>query len=255
VVTYADLDQEVFPDTSAVAPAPFFGFELKDMDTVAAGIKFGALFRPHPRVTLGAAYTSAVDLNLDGGELVSNQTAAGRGKVTYRDAEASGVDQPQEAGVGLAVQATDALLVACELTWIDWSQAVKRSSIVARDPDDPAAPPVLTEYTDHQWRDQYVLAIGVAYELGADTTLWAGYNYAGNPVPDRHLNPLLAQIGRHHLTAGAEHRLTDHWRMAGAVEYQVNEKRTYDNPDLPFGAGAQEELEYLGLHAMVSRVW
>jgi len=258
VITYADIHQEIFPERSAPAAdgmRPFYGFELKDMDTLAVGVKVGAQLRPSERLTVGLAYTSPVDLDLGGGKLISNQAAEGRGKVTYRDVEAKGLNQPQEAGIGVALQATERLLIAGELTWIDWSGAVKRTSLVARDPDDPDAPPELAQHADLDWRDLYVLALGVAYDLSDRTVLRAGYNRARNPVPDRSVSPILAPVARHHLTAGAGFQLTDQWRADTALEYQLRETTTYTNPDLPFGPDAQEQLETLAIHLMVSRAW
>ncbi|HEX9593411.1 MAG TPA: outer membrane protein transport protein [bacterium] len=259
VITYAQNQQRFFPDTSFFDPADpahaFFGSKLDDMDAVDAGLKVGAMVRPASRVTLGVSYTSQVDLELDGGELVSNQTAAGFGQVTYRDVTLSGAGQPQELGVGVAWQASETLLVAAELTWLDWSRAARRSRLRARDPDRPAATPVIESDTPLNWRDQYVIALGLAWDVTERTVLRAGYNYGRNPIPDDTLNPLLPNIAEHHLTAGAGHRLTGQWRMDVAVEYQLPHEVTYTNPDLPFGPDAQEHQEFAAVHVMVSRQW
>jgi long-chain fatty acid transport protein len=259
VITYAQNKQRFFPETSFFDPADpaqaFFGTKLDDMDAVDAGVKVGAMVRPTRRLTLGAAYTSQVDLELDGGKLVSNQTAAGFGKVTYRDVTLAGASQPQELGVGVALQTTETLLVSAELTWLDWSRAAKRSRLRARDPDRPAATPVIESDTPLDWRDQYVIALGLAYDLTERTVLRAGYNYGRNPIPDDTLNPLLPNIAEHHLTAGAGYRLGDQWRLAVALEYQLPHAVTYTNPDLPFGPDAKEHQEFAAVHVMVSRQW
>jgi len=260
VITYAEEKQRFFPETSVVDPTDrsrsFFGFKLDDMATVDAGFKLGLMFRPVRRVTLGMAYTSQVDLDLDGGELVSNQTATGAGMVTYRDVSLSGAGQPQELGLGMAVQATETLLVSAELTWLDWSRAAKRSHLRARDPDRDTEVTVIDQQTPLDWRDQYVIALGLAYDLSERTVLRAGYNYGRNPIPKETLSPLLPNIAEHHLTAGAGHRLTDHWRIDAAFEYQLPNQVTYTNPEQPiFGPDAQEHQEFAAVHVMVSRQW
>jgi len=245
VITYAQNDQAFFPESPG-------GTRLEGMEAVDAGAKVGAMLRVAQRVTLGMAYTSQVDLALDGGELVVNQGPAG--KVAYRDVTLSGAGQPQELGLGIALQATETLLVSAELTWLDWSRAAKRSHLKARDPDKQGAP-VIDQETDLNWRDQYVVALGLAYDLSEHTVLRAGYNYGRNPIPDETLSPLLPNIAEHHLTAGAGHQLSDHWRIDAALEYQLPHEVTYTNPDLPFGPDAREHQEFAAVHVMVSRQW
>jgi len=246
VITYAQNDQAFFPESPG-------GTRIEGLEAVNAGAKVGAMLRPTQRVTLGVAYTSQVDLDLDGGKLVLNQGPAG--KVTYRDVTLSGASQPQELGVGVALQTSESLLVSAELTWLDWSRAAKRSRLRARDPDGPAATPVIAQDTPLNWRDQYVVALGLAYALDEHTVLRAGYNYGRNPIPAETLSPLLPNIAEHHLTAGAGHQLTEHWRIDAALEYQLPNEVTYTNPDLPFGPDAQEHQEFAAVHVMVSRQW
>jgi len=255
VGTYADLEQEVFPNTSFADPSmSFFGFKLKDMSDFGTGIKLGLMYKPNDWLTVGAAYNNKVDLDLEGRMRV-NLSALGLGTVTYRDAKATNIDQPREFGVGVAVQATDKLLVAVELNWIDWSDAVTQSIISASKPDNPAAPPTLENAIDNNWRDQYVIAVGTAYRWNDRTLLRAGYNYGRNPIPNENLNPLLNTIAVHHLTLGFGHVLSDAWRIDGAFEWDLRTDETYTNPQLPFGQDAKAVGELMALHFRVSRTW
>jgi long-chain fatty acid transport protein len=258
VGTYSDLEQEVFPNTSFADPLDpamsFFGFKLKDMSDFSTGIKLGLMYKPNDWLTVGAAYNNKVDLDLEG-QMRVNLSAMGLGTVTYRDAEAKNIDQPREFGVGVAVQATDKLLVALELNWINWSDAVTQGVISASDPDDPAAPPTLNNTIDNNWRDQYVIAVGIAYQWNDRTLLRAGYNYGRNPIPDEHLNPLLNTIAEHHLTLGFGRVLSKAWRIDGAFEWDIRNDVTYTNPQLPFGQDAEAAGELIALHFRVSRIW
>ena len=105
------------------------------------------------------------------------------------------------------------------------------------------------------WHDPTVLAAGLAYAIDDSSLGYAGVNYGRNPIPSNTLNPLLASIGEWHLTGGLAHRLGDTWSLSGALEYMLPKKVTYDNPNLPFGAGAQERNSYLSLTVMLSRRW
>jgi long-chain fatty acid transport protein len=186
------------------------------------------------------------------GRVDVDQAALGRGKVRYDGLKLEGLAQAQELGIGVAWQVTPKLLVAADLTWIDWSDALRTTSLRASDPGDPQALPVLRLGSTQDWRDQYVIALGTAYQPGEAVTLWAGYNYGRNPVPDRHLSPLLASIYEHHLTAGAAWQPREDLRLGLAVEYLVPNEVRYDNPELPFGPDAKARVAYAAVHLGLS---
>jgi long-chain fatty acid transport protein len=256
LVTYSSFEQKFFPNTSYADPTvSFFGSELKDLETVNVGAKLGFLYRISDRVRVGVAYTSAVPLKFEEGQMTANMSAAGLGTVTYGSVTAEGLDQPQEFGIGLAIEPTDQWLVAGEVNWIDWSGAVKRSTLVARDPDNPAAPATINLAQDQNWRDQYVLALGLAYEPTERAVVRAGYNYARHPLTPETINPLLAPVGEHHATFGGGYRMGAKWRIDGGIEYAFKNSVTYTNPSLPFGPDAKESYEFTSLHLTLSRVW
>lgn len=256
---YADLTQKVFPNTSFFNSADpsksFFGFELDGLHSVNKGIRLGALYRIKDSASVGMAYSSQVALNLKEGRLISDLTGLGLGKVTYRDVRVTGLHQPQELGIGLLIKPVKKLRVATEINWIDWSEALNASTLTAINPENPAAPSIQEATTILKWRDQYVVAIGAAYEPNEKIILRAGYNYGKNPIPKERINPFFAAIGQHHLTFGAGYRLNSRWQFDGGLEFQFREKTTYTNVDLPFGANSEAEVEVIGAQFMISRRW
>ena len=256
-VVYTDISQKAFPETSFFDPAdpqhPFFGTDV-EMDGFGFGVKLGGLYKISDRLSLGAAYTSKMRLTLDG-TLVANLSAVGLGKVTYRDASIEGMALPQEVDVGFAVRPVPPLLVAVKVAWLDWSGALETSTLRAASPDNPGAPPALSLPSTLNWSDQYVFAIGIAYDVTEKLILRAGYNYGSNPVPENSLNPLLAAITEHHITFGGGYVFSPKWQVSTAVEYAFNNAVTYSNPELPFGPGAEEENEYIALQVMLSCRW
>jgi long-chain fatty acid transport protein len=258
LATYTDMQQELFPNTSYADPDPaksFFGLKIRGLSALSAGIRFGVMYKPGDRLTIGAAYNDKIDTDMDGGRLTADYTALGLGKVTYRDVEASGVDQPEELGIGAAYRVSDRLLLATELNWINWSEAVKRGKLSARAPDNPAAPASLELIAVHDWRDQYVMSLGLAYQWTSKTLVRAGYNYGRNPIPDEHLNPLMNTTGIHHITLGLERRLDDAWQFDGALEWDLKNDVTYTNDQLPFGEDAGNTGVLYALHFRLSRIW
>jgi long-chain fatty acid transport protein len=258
MITYSDMQQKLFPDTSflgASLASSFFGLRIEDMDAIDTGIKLGLMYKPSDRLTLGLSYTSQVDITLDGGTLEADMTALGLGKVSYKQVEMSGLNQPQELGIGLAYQYNPKLLLAMELNWIDWSAAVQQSLLTASDPDNSSAPANLEQITTLNWRDQYVISLGARYAIEPKLVLRAGYNYGRNPIPDDNLSPLLNTIGEHHLTLGFGWTLDNAWNIDGAFEWDIENRVTYTNDALPFGSDTELEGGMLALHFRLSRAW
>ncbi len=258
-VHYAMLDQRVYPNQSVAVPTDpgqtFFGTTIERAATTRLGARLGLLYKPMESLSLGLAYSPQVNLPLTGGRLEANLSALGLGRVAYRNVRLQGLALPQELAGGFAWQATPRTLVAVDLRWQDYSRAMRYQTLSATDPDNPLAPPAIDSAAPLAWRDQVVVATGVAYTVDAATKLYAGVNYARNPIPARTLNPLLASIGELHLTAGIACSLGDGWHAAAVVEYLAPNEITYYNPNLPFGPGAQERLSYIAVTTMLSRRW
>lgn len=202
-VYYSTLKQETFPNTSFESDGRlFFGTRLDDADGSGLGWMIGLHYRFSERLALGIACSSEAELELRGAELDIDMSAAGIGKVTYRKAAIREFAVPRQASAGVAFRPRQRWLLAAELTWIDWSSALDTTELEASRPEDPDAPAELTLRATLDWRDQYVVALGVAYEPTARWTVMGGYNYGNNPVPDKRLNPLLAPTTEHHVTLG-----------------------------------------------------
>jgi long-chain fatty acid transport protein len=256
---YADVSQNVFPNTSFVSPSnpsqSFFGYTLRGVYSTNLGIKLGTRYQATESLTFGAAYTHKTPLTLNSGHLTANLSAAGLGRVTYGQASIGGLALPCEIGFGLAWKPAASLLLALELNWLNWADSLKTSTLRATAPNIPAAPPVLQNTASLNWRNQTVVALGLAYSLNDDTTLLAGYNYGRNPIPSQTTTPLLAAITSNHLTFGVERRVSREWTAVVGVEYDLPTQVTYTNPEQPFGTGVQERNEVIALHFMMSRRW
>jgi long-chain fatty acid transport protein len=258
-IFYANANQKVFPETSffnaANPAASFFGTELQNARAFNVGVKAGALYRLSDAVTLGAAYTGPTSLRLTGADMIVNYSALGLGKVTYRDVTITGLNQAQQVDVGIAWQATSWLLLSIKGSWINWSSAMRQSSLLASDPDNPAATSVIANSGTFGWRDQYVFALGGAYDLDAQTKLYAGVNLATNPVVAEHASPLLGGWSRTHLTGGVRRQLNERWHMSVGFEYLPNQHLSYTNSELPFLPGTRDNNHYVGLLTALGARW
>lgn len=258
-IYYASFTQRVFPNISAFNPAnpaqTYFGTEIKDASSVQFGAKIGALWKATPSVHLGITYTPQTDLPFNNGILIANLSALGLGNVTYHSVQLRGLALPEEIAVGAAWQATPQLLVALDVQEANYGRAIRTQTLSASNPDDPLAPPTINNSATLNWHNQTVIAAGVAYSTDGVTRLYGGINYGRNPIPPDTLNPLLAAIGEWHLTGGFARQLDEHWNVSAALEYLLPNRVTYDNPQLPFGPGAQERISYVAVTIMLSRRW
>jgi long-chain fatty acid transport protein len=258
-ITYARAKQRVFPAISIFnqqdPSQTFFGSIIQDLEATGTGTRFGVRYEATPSLTFAGVYASKVQLELKKGHADVNFGALGLGRVRYRDVRIEGLGLPQEIGLGAAWQASAQTLVSFEIAWLDWSGVLNAQTLTATDPDNPAAPASIRQTLRLDWKDQYVFALGVAHDMNRRTTLYGGLNYGRNPVPERTTSPLLAATGEKHLSAGVRVRLDDGWMLSGAVEYLLPKKVTYNNPELPFGPGAQERTEYVAATLMLGRRW
>lgn len=255
----ATLEQTLFPRTSVLAPAPFFGVDVDGLRASGVNARLGVQALPADRLVLAAAYSPETRLDFKAGTLRSNQSAAGFGVVTYRDARVEGFALPEELSVGAAWSSDDErILLSAKLAWLNWSDALRKQTLVAADPAGPAVAPALRRESPLEWKDQHVLALGLAYAPRRRTTFYAGVNLANNPVPPEALTPLLSPaIARKHLTAGFTHPLGQGYRLSGGMLYVVPEKVTYTNPSLQplLGANSEARIEYFGLNLTIARSW
>ena len=100
-----------------------------------------------------------------------------------------------------------------------------------------------------------MFALGAAYRWSDRVQVRVGYNFGRNPIPDETLSPLLAPNQEHHFAAGIEYRPGSAWQLDLGLQYEPRVSHRYHNASLPFGPGARETQEILGIYLGVSRRW
>jgi len=180
-------------------PLTFSTLDLRQgsSDGFSVGAQVGVSVKPHERVLVGATYLTRQKTEF---ENVIDRNGDGA-------ADDLDVELPEQAGIGLAVEALPGwLLVEVDLKWLHWADAAG--------------------FEEADWQDQYVFALGVQASPVDGVFLRAGYNYGRSPInvhsPFDGQQPLLKggavvpryyhETGRtignpsfaqHHLTAGA----------------------------------------------------
>lgn len=138
---------------------------------VGIGLGLGLAWRPHPRVSVGAAWRSPLDVETTG----EGALDAGGGlllDMTHTQ------HWPQSAEVGVAFAATPAVRIAAQLDWTAWS------SFERLDVRFPAQPAVDQSYA-LDWSDSFTGRVGVEWRATPTATVRAGAYLDGNAVPDR----------------------------------------------------------------------
>jgi len=250
-IVYASIEQDFFANTS-VSAVPFAGYKLEGASAVRTGFKLGMQYRVTPALTLAASYTEKTELPMTGGTLTADFTDFGLGKVKYADASIKGFALPREVAVGMAFKPTDDWLLSFKLNWLNWSDAINDVTLRATKPNNASAQSIYGSSMGADWKDQWVVATGVAYNWDDRTTLYAGHNYGKNPIPRQNSSPLLAGTLEHHLTFGAARKVDQHWLMTGGVEWMLPVSVKYNSR--LFGE-SEIRNEAIVLHFMLSRRW
>lgn len=256
---YSDFSVRLFPGTSAPG---FAGFGIKDTcarnlgfgslggdcpSDLVYGAKIGAMYEVSPELRFGIAYTTPVSFDYDDGKGTLNFSSVGLGLVDY-DVKADGFKWAQQLDFSMAAQATDDLLLALTVSWINWD-AVNNFTITATNPTNPLAPSNVTLVIPLEWQDQAVVAAGLSYTLWEKPNIEdqfvirLGYNYSNNPIPNETLSPLTPLIVEHRLSGGIGYRFTPHWSLDASTLYGLSNSVTYTNPSLPFGPNAVERAQ------------
>lgn len=167
--------------------------------------KLGFVYKASPTVTIGGSYHSKTALGdmetgAAGAIFTADVTGDGvadgapmAGKITIRDFQ-----WPETYGLGIAVQATPAVMVAADVKHIGWKDVMQSFNMTYS----IASGDYVSMSLPQNWDDQTVFQIGVAYKATSALTLRAGASFSDNPIPDSTMNFLFPAIEKNHYTVG-----------------------------------------------------
>lgn len=187
--------------------------------------KLGMTYKVNNQFTVGATYhskTSLGDMVADGAQVSMIDTAGAigpagatylfNGKVTVVDFQF-----PEVYGIGMAVQASDDLMVAVDYKRVGWARVMKNFHMTFVSADMGGLN--MDMKMPQNWVDQDVFNIGFAYKTSPQLTLRAGMNLANNPVPDSFVHPLFPATVKDHYTLGAGYVLDKESEINGSFTY------------------------------------
>lgn len=187
-----------------------------------AGATLGVKYTPVKRVTLGAAYETRSWFQDFSFTVPERPNPMQPGTTIPGGTDELAFDQPQSATLGVAVTPVDALLLAVDVQWIDWSSTMGDGlPQYASDPSTTGAMPF-----NMGWSDQWVVKVGGQVMPTTKLALRAGYNYGKMPLDaDRAFeNMAFPAVSEHHVTAGAGYAFSDRLSANVAGVYALNAK-------------------------------
>ncbi len=231
--------------------------DLQDADTWGYGYKLGILYDYNENLTLGLAYTSESILRFKGkteldfkaqvqrafpdfqkffspdfgrfyNRVFNAVVRYGTGLDPQGDLRASYDTElklvyPRKFGGGGAWRPTEKLLLAADITWINWKDSFDAMRIKLSHGTNDAVNRMtggdsLSITVPLNWRDQWIFAIGAEYFLTPSWTLRVGLNHARNPVPEDTVIPIFPAITETHATLGVGYRW-ENFELDGAWEH------------------------------------
>ena len=171
------------------------------------GASLGATYKVNKDVIMGASYQfkSALDDMKTSSSAASLSAIGGfadNGQITVIDFQ-----MPSVFAVGASWQASPALLLAADVKYIGWADAMKSFQMRY----DSATPGMgsVSFAMPQNWKDQTVLNLGMAWKANDKLTLRAGLNLADNPIPDTYVNPLFPATVKNHVTLGLGYKVSE----------------------------------------------
>jgi long-chain fatty acid transport protein len=217
------------------------GFGQVAHDTATSfgyGATVGLQFRPSKEVSVGVAYetkSTFQDFSFD----VPAHSAVD--PVTFTPVPVPGgkdklkFDQPAVATAGFAIQATEAVLVAADLEWIQWSDTNGKSQPkYTNDTNQTGAMP-----WNLSWSDQWVVKLGAQVAATPQLKVRVGYNYGKDPLDRSRAfeNIAFPAIAEHHFTAGLGYSVGDSLIVNLGGMYAPQASLTGANPTYPAQGG------------------
>jgi long-chain fatty acid transport protein len=168
------------------------------------GVRVGWLGQINDMVSLGAYYSSKTWMQ----EFEEYEGL-------FRDGGA--FDIPENYGIGIAIKATPDLVIAADITQINYSEVESIGEGISSfygcpvfamqmgSMGNPNACLGGSNGPGFGWQDQTVFKLGVQYRVNEEWTVRAGWNYAEQPIPQSEtmFNVLAPGVVEHHLTLGA----------------------------------------------------
>lgn len=202
-------------------------FLMNGVDGWGVGGRIGFTYKLTPTTSIGGAYnfkTSVADLK-GPATLTAVSTVAGQipltGRIRVRDFQ-----MPARLSIGVTQKVTPQMLVTVEYQRAFWKSAMKNINVGF----EADAGGNINVLLPQNYRDQDIVAVGGAYEMGP-ITFRAGGRFASQATPGETLLAVVPGIPKYHASAGMTYKIGKRSAIDFAYSHAFKEK--VSNPGLP----------------------
>ena len=205
--TYAQvwLEKSPYVDNAVLGLAPpgtaatNLGDLEIDGDGDGWGYNFGILWKPIKQVSVGVAYRSEIELDIDGDADFLSFVGPPFG--SFSTDASTEVTLPDTWSFGIAYKPIDRLTLEFDVDRFGWSSYDE----LAIDFDSGSTLPDSNSPKD--WDDTWSYRFGVQFAITPGLDVRCGYAYDNTPVPGATLGPDLPDADRHNYTIGFGYRI------------------------------------------------
>jgi long-chain fatty acid transport protein len=203
---------------------PDIAQKLEGNDT-AVGFNLGMLVDLSKDISVGLAYRSSFDIDIDGEVKHSFPSGVQElvGPLFPNTSARTSITLPAQANIGIAYKGFKPLTVEIGGRWEGWSSfdelRIKTSQPVAGNSE---------IVIPKDWKDIYSFNVGGRYEVTSSLGLLAGYIYESGPIPDKTFDPSVPDNGSSMYCVGADYRYKN-FLFGLAYDYQQVRSRNKNN--------------------------
>lgn len=162
----------------------------------AMGYNLGVFFRPSETWSFGINYRSKIDMNVEGGDATFTIPSSLEGTIPTTNKFDASLPLPANLDVGIAVQATDKLLIAIEFDFVFWS-AYDTLAFSFEE-----AGELLDSKNPRNYSDTFIPRIGIQYAFSEKFEIRGGAYYDTSPADDRYFTPETVTLNTFAYTLG-----------------------------------------------------
>lgn len=178
-----------------------------DVDGGGWGYNLGILVKPSEKFSFGIAFRSGVKADQKGNAELENIAPALQplfGGSQFKTEAHITLDFPDIASLGFAYRPTEKLTLGLDFEWVGWSSFDKLNLDFENEVPGGGFSDASTIL---DWKDIWMVKIGVEYLLNDRISLRTGYAYSETFAPDHTLSPGYLDSDKHNLSIGLGYRI------------------------------------------------